>query len=103
MPITLNGYTAEGIEELKRENDELKAMVNSLDGGISHFHKSNGDMNRLLEAWIATPRQCLLEHDKRALNDFANEECRGCRTEFERMLSYRVDNYISQLGGNNAK
>ena len=41
------------------ENNELKAQVDALKNGVTHFNKSHGDLNQLLAAYVKTPAQCL--------------------------------------------
>lgn len=58
---------------LATENNELKAMVNALKDGVTHFNKSHGDLNPLLAAYVDTPRQCLTSVKADAALGFKDE------------------------------
>ena len=47
------------LNKAESENVQLKAQVNKLKDGVTHFNSSRGDLNPLLEAYIKTPEQCL--------------------------------------------
>ncbi len=52
-----------------QEIKELKAMVNKLKDGVTHFNRSGGDMNPLLTAYIEAPAQCLADVKADAVGD----------------------------------
>jgi len=75
---------------LADEINGLKAQVNSLKDGVTHFNASGGDLNQLLAAYVHTPRQCLASYRAKAITDaIANSE----QIEFEG--SHSVGMYVS--------
>lgn len=81
--------------KLQQENDELKAMVNELHHVLICVAPSSNTW--AMKALNKVPKQCLLEHDKRVLNDYAAFQ-HGCYIKGHGDVS-TVTDYIDQLGG----
>ena len=51
------------------ENQALKAQINALRDGVSHFNRSRGDMSVLLSAYVETPEQCLADYRNSVIDE----------------------------------
>jgi len=90
-------------KEQQQEIAELKAQISLIKRHADGLMDSNsgidysGKMDFLLDAIDKAPQQCLASINADAVNEFANEYCLPCTTDYQVQLSKDAMHYCDKL------